>query len=58
VASFVFAGFFTTRLDCEPGWIAVGPMFAYIAFGGTALAGTLVATVSALANQARADVNQ
>ena len=51
VAAFVYAGFFTTRLDCEPGWLAVGPMFAYLAFGGAALAGTLVATAAVLAKR-------
>ena len=51
VASFVHAGLFTPRLACEPGWIAAGPMFAYIAFGGATFAGTLVATASTLARQ-------
>ena len=44
VAAFVYAGLFASRLTCEPGWVAAGPMFAYLAFGGATFAGTLVAT--------------
>ena len=29
LAAFVWVGLFATRLDCEPAWLAAGPVWAY-----------------------------
>jgi hypothetical protein len=39
VAAFVYAGMFTSRLECEPGWVAAGPAWAYAILAGACGAG-------------------
>jgi hypothetical protein len=39
VAAFVYVGLFATRLECEPGWLAAGPAWAYAILTGACGAG-------------------
>ncbi|HET6147032.1 MAG TPA: alkaline phosphatase family protein [Polyangia bacterium] len=42
LAAFVHSGLFTSRLDCEPGWVAAGPAFAYLTLAAACVAAALV----------------
>ena len=36
--AFVYAGAFTPRVECEPGWVAAGPLIAYALFAPSGIA--------------------
>jgi hypothetical protein len=36
--AFVYAGAFTPRVECEPGWVAAGPLIAYALFAPAGIA--------------------
>jgi len=53
LAAFVHSGLFASRLDCEPGWVAAGPAFAYLTLAAACVAAALV-TIGARASLALA----
>ena len=53
LAAFVHSGLCAPRLDCEPGWLAAGPAFAYLTLAAASVAAALV-TIGAGASLALA----